>query len=135
MILVLIGLVFLSLLLHSLYCYWTGFIDIGFAICLHISAQGHWNWFMLLALIAQLNNFRFQPKMSTLSWSKRGKQFANLEWALSLIRCYQDHGFWLVCLHQLDLLLVKWPVKVCEWGFIFCHLPMGSWIQGFRKNQ
>ncbi len=27
---------------------------------------------------------------------------------------YQDHGFWLVCLDHLHLLVVKWPVS-CTW--------------------
>ncbi len=67
-------------------------------------------------------------------WSKRGKWYANNRLCL-WSDVYQDYGFWLVCLNQLDLLIVKCPVKLCDWGFIYCQLPRGSWTQGFRKHE
>ncbi len=47
------------------------------------------------------------------TYYKRGKQYTNnglYLWS----DVYQDHGFWLVCLHQLDLLVVKLPVTLCD---------------------
>ncbi len=81
-----------------------------------------------------INWWYHKPICQIVSWIKRGKRYANNGLCL-WSDVYQDHGLWLVCLHQLDLLVVKWPVKLCDLGFKYCHLPMGSWTQGFRKNQ